>query len=200
MQTRLSVSIDAINSTDELMQNGKTLMPLILLSLFVFGLTFFRAQNVFVCWAACFVSLGVILAIILTNLSDRLPSLCCVLLLATVIMFILLRSLPIYSLHIEGAERIDISEIGKDGGLSITNRQSLAQLEAFGRRGFYRTILKSGGRYHIYVWQDGTGRPFFVHWNGLGPMPGGFAQTVFCPSEQGLEDWIECEIGKAEGR
>jgi hypothetical protein len=75
----------------------------------------------------------------------------------------------------------------------------LQGFEAFGRRGRYITLWKTGYKgCTLIVWKPGIGETSFFHGDCLGERPGGYIQTAFVPSDGGMQKFIE-ELLRSHG-
>jgi hypothetical protein len=88
---------------------------------------------------------------------------------------------------IERAEFID----GSDRRFVVTDPEQLKRLQAFGRRGSYRCMLKSGYGWEAELTSGGHTWRVYLHGGCFGDRPGGFSQTIFVPAEPGLDAWFE---------
>lgn len=148
-------------------------------------------------WAIWFTALGVLIAIFITQQAKHLQFLCLALSIL-VLLCLLIRRLPIYSLPWTNTKGILISRFD-EWKVVIKDPKEIAAFCEFGRRGHYETMWKSGYGYHAYItdnFQASTG--YYIHGDAFGDRPGGMIQSVFVPSKNGFLSYFEALIVRTQ--
>lgn len=157
--------------------------------LFLFG------TNLWLLWAVWLVSLGILLGKALSRQPCK-PEMVGLSIALFVCGTLVIRALPIHWLNWEGTSRIVISKLGEDWKIEIADPEEIKIFQAYGRRGHYETIQKSGYGYHLYVGDGNSLTSYYIHGDCIGEMPGGSAQSVFVPAKEGFMAFFEGVIKK----
>ena len=104
--------------------------------------------------------------------------------------------MPIYSVGWEGCSRITVSKLSENWEIELTDPGEIEVFKSYGRHGQYKTMVKSGYGYLLYVGDANSRIPYYVHGNCIGDSPGGSVQSVFVPAKEGFRDFFEGVLKK----
>ncbi len=142
-------------------------------------------------WVNTGLLVGLLLARKLRRRALIVPALLSLALLAAV----LCRFLPIYSLDVGSINEIQITHVGDDWHILLTDREEIDAFVAYLQNGSYQSMVKSGYGYHVYLTQrDAHGSSstgYYIHGNAIGSSPGGRCQSVFVPRKAGFLERFE---------
>ena len=156
---------------------------------------FVFAVNLWLLWALWLVALGILMGKVLSR-KPQMPELVggtfALLILGTVFV----RGLPIHSVGWEGCSRITVSKLSENWEIELTDPGEIEVFNSYGRRGHYKTMVKSGYGYHLYVGDVNNRKGYYMHGFGIGDSSGGFVQSVFVPAKDGFRDFFEGVLKK----
>jgi hypothetical protein len=119
--------------------------------------------------------------------------------LAAVFAALSLKYLPIWSLGWGRVDRLEIAPVTREWTLTVDDQRELDRFAAFGRRGHWAEMMKSGYGFEVNVIQEGKVDHYFIHGDALGTRPGGHGQTIFVPAQPGFTDYFE-DLLRRKGR
>jgi len=123
---------------------------------------FAYAVNVELLWILWFVTLGILIGISLAPKPTRLAYLLPLAASGTIFISLIVRGLPIHGLGWEKLEKIEFRDIQESHPFEVTDPAVLSRFEAFGRRGRYITLWKTGYKgCTLIVCKPGVGETSF---------------------------------------
>ncbi len=105
----------------------------------------------------------------------------------SIVMTIIARSLPLYSLHWSGADTIEIATLAEDWKIVITDQTEINSVMGFGAAGHYESIVKCGNSLHLYVTHGNTKTGYYIHGDTVGRVREDSRRRYSCRNSKACE-------------